>query len=78
VATTGEIDCPLTQKRMSVLELLSAGASRQCARPHLVWQNLQVAKGGQGAYKSSKVRMKIAPHSGLLFILFLLLWHYKH
>jgi len=44
----------------------------------LVWRKLQVAKGGQGAYVSSKVRMGIAPHSGLLFILFLVVCNYKH
>ena len=43
-----------------------------------VWWKLQVAKGGQGAYVSSKVRMGIACHSGLLFILFLVVCNYKH
>jgi len=43
-----------------------------------LWRKLQVAKGGQGAYVSSKVRMGIARHSGLLFILFLVVCNYKH
>jgi len=45
---------------------------------NVVWRKLQVAKGGQGAYVSSKVRMGVACHSGLLFILFLVVCNYKH
>ena len=41
-------------------------------------ENWQVAEGWQGAVMSSKVRMGIARHSGLLFILFLVVCIYKH
>ena len=40
-------------------------------------KNWQVAEGWQGAVMSSKVRMGIARHSGLLFILFLVVCIYK-
>ena len=45
---------------------------------HLCGENWQVAEGWQGAVMSSKVRMGIAHHSGLLFILFLVVCIYKH
>jgi len=41
-------------------------------------ENWQVAEGWQGAVMSSQVRMGIARHSGLLFILFLVVCIYKH
>ena len=42
-----------------------------------MWQKLQVAKGGQGVYESSKVRMKIVPSFLSVIYTIPTVWFYK-
>ena len=42
-----------------------------------MWRKLQVAKDGQGVYKSSKVRMKIAPSFLSVIYTIPTVWFYK-